>query len=461
MNGAQMLQAYRMRAGTPYAGSEEDAYLEQMNRGTDQSREAIRDAGREDATHWREMGQMYGEIPERLLRSYQSGKRFRTEMDEADRRSAQFAEEQAMAPMRKAAIEQQMKNANLQQQKTEEELAQMQADSKFKNTPVTAGMIDERGEMVPGKTRVEAEWDDKQARMKAESDAQVAASKASTAATTSNVATAASKKKVDAAAAALANAATRAPKVLTDEMQARAIIGNGLTNEEFNAAFAQARGETIKQQVDVFDKTKGVGVPALAMGGGAPQAKAPVQERLMALKAEGDKRNVGFLADMAEAAEEMDLALKSGDSTISAYGDNAFTRARAKFNNALGRLESGSNMPASEVAAYNKMLPTFADDPGVRAAKIKDAKNKTRFRLSVYGFTPEEIREHQIQLAGGAPQGNTRMAQGLPGESEAMAGPEDPQVRKWADQYTKGNYKQAEAILAKRRQPAPQPTGGR
>lgn len=171
--GSQMLQGYRPRPAERGYGSEEDAYMRQVERGSERSYDAIRDAGREEAAHARDMWKTYAEMPEKIYGGYMAGRRFRADMDEEDRRAAKFAEEQATAPQRKAVMEQQLQNARLQQQQAEEQLSSIQDERKFMNAPVTAGRVDAKGEMVPGMTRREQMYADNQAMQKKLLDAQL------------------------------------------------------------------------------------------------------------------------------------------------------------------------------------------------------------------------------------------------------------------------------------------------
>ncbi len=145
--------------------------------------------------------------------------------------------------------------------------------------------------------------------------------------------------------------------------------------------------------------------------------------RMQALPS-SDKQRLDNARLAFQSVGEMTNALGKGDWTFSPVGDNDFTLARTKFEEALGRMQSGGAIQNDEAARFRKMAPTAMDSNEMQLKKLTLLQNEFGQRLQTLGFKPEDFNlaystpgqsENQIAGAFKLPQANAAAApQGLP-----------------------------------------------
>lgn len=92
-----------------------------------------------------------------------------------------------------------------------------------------------------------------------------------------------------------------------------------------------------------------------------------------------------------QAVVDMQKALKSGSNTFSLIGDNPYTMSLSKFEEALGRMQSGGAITSDEVAKFKNMAPSVTDSTEIQRAKMQDLITELASRVQNLGFNPEEV----------------------------------------------------------------------
>jgi hypothetical protein len=78
----------------------------------------------------------------------------------------------------------------------------------------------------------------------------------------------------------------------------------------------------------------------------------------------------------ATAVEDMATALDAGEDTFKVFGDNNFTEARRRFQESLGRLQSGGAIGKDEEARFADMAPKWNDSPEMRQRKLQKLRDE-------------------------------------------------------------------------------------
>jgi len=155
-------------------------------------------------------------------------------------------------------------------------------------------------------------------------------------------------------------------------------------------AFDQARFDYQKQQDKLAAQqknTKGVG--------------ADGQPVPMKLNAEERKRLDSAGMGLA-AIKGMGTALGKGTNTFSLIGDNPYTLARTKFEEALGRMQSGGAINSDEEKRFKSMAPGPMDSPEIQKQKLDELYTEMALRVKSLGQDPDEMmaRRESIQVPG-------------------------------------------------------------
>jgi len=134
------------------------------------------------------------------------------------------------------------------------------------------------------------------------------------------------------------------------------------------------------------------------------RGETSMSKRLANLGAEEKKRYDNVVMGK-KAVNDMMGALGAGDDTYSLIGDNDFTFAKSRWNEALGRMQSGGAINKEERKEFANLVPTVMDSREIQAKKLKAMGELMDQRLGTMGFAPSEI------------PGFT-----MPGQEELMAG---------------------------------------
>lgn len=113
------------------------------------------------------------------------------------------------------------------------------------------------------------------------------------------------------------------------------------------------------------------------------------EERIKNLRST-DKARFDNARMAAQALDEMDAALASGDNTFSLVGDNAYTAAARRATEAYGRMQSGGAINKEEEARFEKTLPRTTDSKEMQRKKLIRQKEEMVSRLKTLGFSPEQ-----------------------------------------------------------------------
>lgn len=95
------------------------------------------------------------------------------------------------------------------------------------------------------------------------------------------------------------------------------------------------------------------------------------------------------------AVADMKAAFDAGENTFSLVGDNNYTEARRRFEEALGRMQSGGAINKEEELRFKAMAPTVTDSKTMQIKKLQNLENEMNSRLKTLGFEPEELGFNQ------------------------------------------------------------------
>lgn len=162
----------------------------------------------------------------------------------------------------------------------------------------------------------------------------------------------------------------------------------------------------------------------------------------------GDKQRLDNVRMAFQEVGNMASALPNNN-TFSLIGDNDFTLARTKFEEALGRMQTGAAITKDEENRFKKMAPTAMDSAEMQQKKLAQLEAEFGARFGTLGFKPEDfglsyrtseaVPENEIASALRTPMANARPAQSGPATAE------DAEAVKWALQNP--NDPRSKAIL--------------
>ncbi len=143
----------------------------------------------------------------------------------------------------------------------------------------------------------------------------------------------------------------------------------------------------------------------------------------------GDKQRFDNVVLSIDAVTGMENALKNGDWTFSAIGDNDFTRNVQKWNEAVGRMQSGGAISDSEAANFRKMVPGATDSADQQAKKLADMRVVMEQRFGTFGFDKSQAEDLGLmpsrlgwdQPQGDAGPGNKADKPAVPADIQAAA----------------------------------------
>jgi hypothetical protein len=160
------------------------------------------------------------------------------------------------------------------------------------------------------------------------------------------------------------------PVVAAQPKQVDPIAEGRLKLEQERFAYQQQR-----------DKAAAKATAATPPPGQAPAVKLNAEERKRL-----DSASMGL-----SAVKDMGDALSTGSNTFSLVGDNDFTAARTRFEEALGRMQSGGAINNDEAARFREMAPTWRDNPEMQQKKMQEIYREMALRVETLGADPAEI----------------------------------------------------------------------
>lgn len=144
-----------------------------------------------------------------------------------------------------------------------------------------------------------------------------------------------------------------------------------------------------------------------------------------------DKQRYDNVIMANDAIRDMAAALGKGGSRYSLIGDNDYTFALRRFNEALGRMQSGGAIGSKEAAEFAAMARSLGDDPTMQAQKLQKLQGIMSDRFKTLGFDPSKNERFAYEVT--VPKSND------PGSmiKEAQAGngkytPDDIAALQWA-----------------------------
>jgi len=114
------------------------------------------------------------------------------------------------------------------------------------------------------------------------------------------------------------------------------------------------------------------------------------EEKVLDLGGENRKR-LDNIRMGRQSLNDMTKALASGDNTFTLMGDNNFTSAALRWNEAIGRMQSGGAINKEEAANFRALVPSWADSREIQINKINKMREEMDRRLSTFGFQPTDV----------------------------------------------------------------------
>jgi hypothetical protein len=161
-----------------------------------------------------------------------------------------------------------------------------------------------------------------------------------------------------------------------------------------------------------------------------PPADAPYPDRVRALSTD-DKRRFDSVSMGIGAVEDMRKAYEAGDNTFSVVGDNSFTAASSRFEEALGRMQSGGAIGKEEAASFRKMRPMPTDPVEIQKQKLDYLYTEMASRVQTMGFSPDEVLKARSDLAAQTPKTKDPGTSGQAQAGTPQVSPQDKQALEW------------------------------
>lgn len=120
------------------------------------------------------------------------------------------------------------------------------------------------------------------------------------------------------------------------------------------------------------------------------KANPTVQQKIEKLGGEARKRLDNIMMGN-EAISDMANALAGGSTTFSMVGDNPFTFAQSRWEEAIGRMQSGGAINDTEAKRFRKLMPGPTDRKEIQVLKLTKMQSEMERRLSTFGINPKEM----------------------------------------------------------------------
>lgn len=143
-----------------------------------------------------------------------------------------------------------------------------------------------------------------------------------------------------------------------------------------------------------------------------PMTEALAMERMDKMRQEREQRELektpkGKLSKMGadqkarfdnvvlgiDAITGMENALAGGSNTFSFFGDNDFTRNERKWEEAIGRMQSGGAISDPEAERFRQMIPGVRDSKEQQAKKLADMREIMEQRFGTFGFDKSQAAD--------------------------------------------------------------------
>lgn len=116
----------------------------------------------------------------------------------------------------------------------------------------------------------------------------------------------------------------------------------------------------------------------------AELAKTP--EGMLKKMGAEEKKRFDSVAMGVQAVDDMKNALASGERTFTLYGDNPYTESRRRFEEAIGRLQSGGAISKEEEKRFKAMAPRATDSSEIQQQKLANIAADLESRLQTFGL---------------------------------------------------------------------------
>ena len=141
-----------------------------------------------------------------------------------------------------------------------------------------------------------------------------------------------------------------------------------------------------------------------------------------------DKKRFDNIEMGSLAIKEMKDALDKGESTFSLIGDNNFTFARSRWEEAIGRMQSGGAINDEEAKRFRKLVPDALDSKLMQQKKLETMGAELERRKKTLGMDASDLSTDNSPL-----EGVDQTPQGLIEEPAQGLMPQDPNTPRKGD----------------------------
>lgn len=115
----------------------------------------------------------------------------------------------------------------------------------------------------------------------------------------------------------------------------------------------------------------------------------------------------GLIGKMSRMSDMVDVPLR---------GDTPFTESRRRFEEYLGRLQSGGQISEGESKRFRSLMPAATDDSRIGQQKLKNLSQELETSITSTGISPDQARDMGFlrpSSAGAAPKPKTVIQNGV------------------------------------------------
>jgi len=175
-----------------------------------------------------------------------------------------------------------------------------------------------------------------------------------------------------------------------------AMIGHQLNNTPEYLAIKKAQYELTSAKNDPMDRELARSKTRAEIAKLNAEAKSklgdllpPTKESKLASLNSSDKQRYDNVVMANDAINEMGSALNSNVPRYSPFGDNNYTAALSRFEEAVGRMQSGGAINKDEGERFRALARSALDNPKMQRQKLDELKQIMRSRYKTLGFDPQ------------------------------------------------------------------------
>lgn len=184
-------------------------------------------------------------------------------------------------------------------------------------------------------------------------------------------------------------------KLVQNDISNQAKVKQMIANREQQA---KQHGENMALKRDQIKSNEGLRMATLGFQRDKMDAKNNKVKTVDSLNST-EKQRYDNIVDANNMIKSMGEALQSGQSRYSLVGDNDYTAALTRFEDALGRMQSGGAIGKEEEKRFKSMARSLGDSPEMQAKKLESLKTMMADRVRTLGLNPDEDKRFQYSIS--------------------------------------------------------------